>query len=296
MNKPNCVIIGAAKAGTTSLYVYLSEHPDVFLPQQLKEINYFSGANDRIKTEGEYLSLYNGSEKFPVRMDISTTYLYDENTPRKIRELLGPDVKIIAFLRNPVDATYSIWKQLKHFGSDPLSFEEALNAEKTRMKNRGSLQGWAPNYFYTDRYKYVPQLRRYFESFPAEQIRVYIFEEFFRDIEPNWRDLCEFIGASPTHRPESLGSVHNPGASGVKSALIRDLVVKNMAWKKYVTWLIPRDLKNKLKLKLDDWNKRKGGSGDELDARIKARLEIEFEGDVRGLEKMLKRSLREVWF
>jgi hypothetical protein len=293
MNKPNCVIIGAAKAGTTSLYVYLSEHPDVFLPRQLKEINYFSGANDRIKTETEYLSLYNGSEKFPVRMDISTSYLYDAETPKKIRELLGPDVKIIAFLRNPVDASYSLWKQMRHFGTEPLNFGEAIAAEQERIRDRSSLQGWPPNYFYTDRFKYVPQLQRYLDRFPRDQISVFIFEEFFGALEESWDKLCQCVRASPL-RPKNLGSIHNPSSDGIKSTLIRDIVVKDLWWKKPITRLMPAPLKNRLRLKLDDWNK--SGAETPLENDIRRRLQNEFDDDVRALEKMLGRKLGQIWF
>lgn len=293
MNKPNCVIIGAAKAGTTSLYVYLSEHPDVFLPQQLKEINYFSGANDRIKTENDYLSLYNGSKKFPVRMDISTTYLYDPDTPKKIRDLLGPDVKIIAFLRNPVDASYSLWKQMKHFGTEPLGFEDAVAAEQKRIRDRASLQGWPPNYFYTERFKYVPQLQRYLDHFSRDQISVFIFEEFFEALEEKWNGFCQLIGV-PLFRPAGLGAVHNPAADGIKSALVRDIIVKDLWWKKPIVKLMPASLKNRLRLKLDDWNK--SGAETPLENEIRRQLQGEFNDDVRDLEKMLGRKLDQIWF
>jgi len=295
MNKPNCVIIGAAKAGTTSLYVYLSEHPEIFLPQQLKEINYFSGANDRIKTESEYLSLYNGSEKFPVRMDISTTYLYDAETPKKIRELLGPDVKIIAFLRNPVDASNSLWKQMKHFGVESLAFDDAIAAESGRIHDpeiRARLTGWAPNFFYTERFKYSPQLERYLDCFPRDQVRIYIFEEFFSTLERSWSDLCAFMGVSIV-RPPSLGVVYNPGSTGIKSGLVRDILVQDLWWKKPFVKMLPASIKTKLRLKLDDWNKVAEETN--MPAGTRKNLENIFSEDIHSLSALIGRDMKYIW-
>ncbi|HTK85986.1 MAG TPA: sulfotransferase domain-containing protein [Patescibacteria group bacterium] len=297
MNKPNCVIIGAAKAGTTSLYFYLSEHPDVFLPQQLKEINYFSGANKRIKTESDYLALFNDSGTYKVRMDISTSYLYDFDTPQKIKQMLGEQVKIIAFLRNPVNASYSLWKQIRHYGHETLSFEDALQEERKRMTNSANvLKDWPPNYYYTDRYKYAPQLQRYFDVFSKDNIKVYIFEEFFSDLNGNWRDLCTFLGVDASFTPKRLGSIHNVGATGVKSTLIRDLIIKPFWWKKFFTWIIPARIKNRFKLKIDDWNKVRNGESEKPDNRTQELLQRIFFDDVRSLEALLGRSLDKIWF
>lgn len=299
MIKPNCVIIGAAKAGTTSLYRYLLSHPEVYLPREMKEIGYFSGANETVITEEDYLKLYEGSDNYPVRMDISTSYLYESQTPAKINDLLGGDTKIIVLLRNPINAAYSLWKQIRHFGTEPLSFEEALAVENQRINDtvvRKYLSGWAANYFYTDRYIYTPQLRRYLEYFPKEKIAIYIFEEFFDNLEKSWQDFCSFLDIDPSHKPVGFGVVHNPSGHGIRSSLLQKALNKNIWWKKAFVWAIPKGWKTPLRLTLDDLNKVKNTSDKKIDQTIKMHLQQLFSEDVRELEKLLHRPLNDVWF
>jgi hypothetical protein len=205
-------------------------------------------------------------------------------------------VKIIAFLRNPVDASYSLWKQIKYYGHESLSFEDALSAEKYRIHNRQALNGWPPNFFYTDRYKYSVQLQRYFDVFHSDKIKIFIFEEFFDAIKDGWKDMCVFLGIDPSFCPRDLGEVHNQGADKIKSNLIKDILLKDLWWKKPVTKLIPEPFKNRLRLKLDDWNKIRESGDSSPSEETQRHLQLIFKDDVRGLEKMVGRKLDQIWF
>ena len=295
--KPNVVLIGAAKAGTTSLYNYLLPHPQVFLPRERKEINYLAGVNQTVHSEEEYLSLYKSAASYPVRMDISTSYIYEKSAAQKIKAFLGPDVKVVAFLRNPVEASHSLWKQMRHYGGETLSFEAALDAETARRNDpmiRASLSGWDANYFYTDRYIYAPQLQRYYDVFPAAQIKIFIYEEFFNDLERGWKELCAFLDISSGFRPSNFGSVYNPAAAGRKSELIHNLIHKQMAVKKLVTWAIPEKTKTWLRIWLDDVNK-KHDTAETLSGNMRKQLKDVFKNDVRQLERLLNKSLEKSW-
>lgn len=300
MSVPRVIVVGAAKAGTTSLYRYLLGHPQVFLPRETKEINYFSGAGDVVRTQQAYLRLFDGADTSQVCMDISTSYLYDAGSAARIAELLGQDVKIIVMLRNPVNAAYSLWNQLRHFGDETGSFEDALALEGRRRQDpalRAELRGWHANYYYTDRYTYTPQLERYLAKFPKDNIAVHIFEEFFGDLQKSWNELCFFSGIDPAHQPANLGTVHNPSGQGIKSKLLHRTLYENLWWKKAFVWAIPEHLKTRLRLTLDDINKTRGSAaGNNLSDTTRLSLQAHFSDDVRALETVLGRSLADIWF
>lgn len=300
MTGPNILVVGAAKAGTTSLYRYLLGHPQVFMPRRMKEINYFSGANDAVRTEEEYLSLFEGADRNQVCVEISTSYLYEPNSAARISRLLGQEAKIVIIVRNPVDAAYSLWKQLRHFGDEPLSFEEALAAEEQRINDPevyGRLRGWPGNYYYTDRYRYTPQVERFLNHFPKENIALYVFEEFFGDIQGYWKQLCNFCGIESAYEPANLGSVHNQSGPGIKSEVLHRALYENLWWKKLFVWAIPKDWKPHLRLSLDDLNKTRESPGSEpLAEKTRDKLKKTFADDVRALEKILGKSLADIWF
>jgi hypothetical protein len=292
--KPNTVLIGAAKAGTTSLYNYLIQHPEVFLPPERKEINFLGGVNKTIETEEEYLDLYKFSERYPVRMDISTSYLYESTTAQTIKDFLGEDTKIIALVRNPMNASYSLWKQMRHYGHEPLSFEEALKAEAARRKDPTTLKGWAPNYYYADRYIYTPQLQRYFDAFPIQQIKVFVYEEFFENLELGWEELCNFINISPSFRPRGFGNVYNPASAGYKSKFLHNLIHEKMPIKRLTTWAMPERLKAWLRLRLDDLNKKQDKT-EVISNETYSSLRNFFISDIEILGKLLNKPLKTTW-
>src|SRR3954462_1224231 len=123
IRKPNFLIVGAAKSGTTSLFEYLRGHPDVFMPD-VKEASYFAGAG--VKNEADYLALFR--EAGPARAvgEASGAYLYLPDTARAIHDLLGPRVRIIVILRNPIDMAYSLWGHMVREGGEQLGFFDAL--------------------------------------------------------------------------------------------------------------------------------------------------------------------------
>jgi hypothetical protein len=233
-------------------------------------------------------------------MDVSTSYLYDAETPSKIAALLDNDVKIVAVLRNPIDAAFSMWGQMRYFGHEPLSFEDALAAEKGRMQNENfgaEIGHWPQNFYYTGKFKYVPQVRRYLEQFPRENVSILIFEEFFGNLEPSWRALCSFLEIDPSYTPPGFGKKHNQFAGGVKSKFLHDALYKKLWWKKALVWAIPAAWKPRIRITLGDLNKTGAPSEEEqmLPATRRALRDV-FHDDVRELEGILDRSLKDVWF
>ncbi len=196
--KPNFLIVGAAKCGTTTLVHWLKSHPDVFIPWQ-NEPSFFSVNEFRnnYKNIGEYLSLFSKATTAKAIGEKSTMYLYNELAPINIKKHLGNKVKIIIMLRDPVQMSYSLWRQNVRNCVEPLSFEEALAKEEDNFKSRDfrlNCLGEPAGFFYTRRALFSPQVKRYLEQFPRENILFVKLDDLSENPENTYRTILEFLG------------------------------------------------------------------------------------------------------
>ncbi|MGQ9662575.1 MAG: sulfotransferase domain-containing protein [Kiritimatiellia bacterium] len=132
MTLPNFLIVGAPKAGTTSLFDYLGQHPEVYTPPVKEPCFFSSGLPAFTHDLAEYEALFAGQTTQTAIGEASTTYLYDPDAARRIHDLL-PEARIIIMLRNPAERAYSEWAyNALQLACEPLSFEAALEAEEER--------------------------------------------------------------------------------------------------------------------------------------------------------------------
>jgi hypothetical protein len=212
---PNFLIVGAAKSGTTSLYYYLADHPDVYFPKVYKEPNFFSAteiAKTRIRLGrfrpiinewNEYKELFVDvkNEKAVGEASTETLYYYECSIPL-IKQYLG-DPRIVILLRNPVDQIFSRYSQLVRDGSEILSFEDALSAEDERIK-----AGWQFHYHYLRHAFYTKQVKAFLENFSF--VKVFIFEEFMTDIRRSVQEVCNFLQIDSDYISPNEGIRFNP--------------------------------------------------------------------------------------
>ena len=149
-NSIDFFLVGAARCGTTSLYNYINNSDDVFLPN-VKEPNFFSDVDSPntedyklpklgekyhakiIKDINVYNALYSDAKNSQLKGDTSPSYVWDINVANKLFEH-NPKAKIIMSLRHPVDRAYSHYIMNYYTGVDKKhSFEEALNAKKNQV-------------------------------------------------------------------------------------------------------------------------------------------------------------------
>lgn len=292
---PNFLIVGAAKSGTTSLYHYLKQHPDVFMPDW-KEPAFFAPRDaGGIQDEEEYRALFYGSEGKTAIGEASVAYLYASEAAKKIRDFLGPNTKIVMLLRNPVDMAYSNWGHQRREGYEALSFEEALQAEKERKKNPdfgNDLKTWIGDLLYCDRAHYPPQITRYDDALGADNVKIYIYEEFFSSGLPFWKDLCVFLGIESTFVPDA--EVHNR-AGRSRSKALQKILNERKFWKEPLKAVLPPSFRKKLKAKLYNFN-RADTPLEQMDKQTRELLEHLFADDVKWLEERIRRPLTELWF
>lgn len=282
---PNFVCVGAQKSGTTSLHDIISKHSDVFLPET-KEAHFFD-VDEKYRMGVDWwldnhFSTWSGESVAGV---FTPEYLFYEEVPKRIYDSLGPDVKILIVLRNPVERAYSHFLMSYRRGIETLEFEEALKRESSRVTNE-----YGRNHFsYIGRGLYFNQVKRYIDLFGADNILIMSFEE---DIVQNMpRSLIkvqQFIGV----KIESLDAknISNP-ASEARFKLINKWIYGKSAWKKMVRLFIPSSrIRAKFFFFIDSLNRKKAKKKS-LDPSLKLKLyEAYFSNDVRDLEKLTEKD------
>lgn len=130
MKLPDFIIIGAQKCGTTSLFNYLSKHPDVSLPEE-KEIHFF----DKFYNKGINWYKKNFLNDGMLTGEATPYYIYHPHVTVRISSCC-PNAKLIVMLRNPIDRAYSNFSMEKQRNNEPLAtFEEAIAAEPKRINH-----------------------------------------------------------------------------------------------------------------------------------------------------------------
>jgi hypothetical protein len=196
---PDFVILGAQRGGTTSLYAYLNDHPQVF-PAAEKEIHFVTDHFGR----GRDWYLGQFPEELPVDgiTGEATPYaLFHPLAPRRLR-LIAPCAKLIVLLRNPVERAYSQYLLEHARGDETLDFAAALDAEPERLAGIEEKLARDPHYMsrahkhasYLARGDYAPQLERWFNAFPREQFLVLRSEDLFEQPEATFAHVTGFLG------------------------------------------------------------------------------------------------------
>ena len=224
--RPTFLILGAQKAGTTSLHRYLTEHPAV-LRASPKEVRYFS--TNYARGEGWYRAQFPLRSRrvasrvragaWPAVGEASPQYLFHPLAPQRVHAF-DPALKLIAILRDPVDRAYSQYQMQLRWGYEHSTFEESLDREEAELEGElAKLYGDPPVYStlvnrisYVARGRYAEQLERWLALFPREQLLVLLSEELFAQPAEAVASVCRFLRI-PERR--AMSYPHLAGGGGV---------------------------------------------------------------------------------
>jgi Sulfotransferase domain len=286
--RPDFFIVGAAKSGTTSLYKYLIQHPSVFMPD-LKEPHFFGEwhPSTAVTDLAKYLDLFAGAPKEIQAGEATTAYLYSRTAAQEIKRF-QPHAKILMVLRNPVDRAYSnYWDQREGKYSEqkdpaePLSFEEALDAEPRRIS-----QGWGYAFHYVEGSRYAEQVARYLDVFGHKAVQIHLFEDFIRDAKRICRDTFSFLQVDPDY-PIEVGKAYNPSGPP-RSVLLSKLVYDRMIIKEPIKKVLPVALRRNIK----EWVRAKNARpAPKMNPETRSRLQAIFREDILRLEELIGRDL-----
>lgn len=245
---PNFLIIGAQKAGTTSLLNYLSGHPDIFVPDD-KEVSRFyddEGYNSRFNSfpYEKYFSAWKG-QKYAGNAPVNTMYFSDV-TSRNIYSF-NPEMKLIAILRNPIDRAYSAYWYFVHDGVETENFESALEREKEIIK-RGTFEEQA-NFTYVSHGYYLQQLVPFFEIFEKKQVLILLYDDFEQNPALSLKEIYSFLGLEEHYPQEVFHKKYNV-ASSPRFTFLHELVYRDNLIKSAYKYLLPEDFRYKIRFSM----------------------------------------------
>jgi hypothetical protein len=294
---PTFFAVGAAKAGTTSLYRYLGSHPEIFV-SPVKEPFFFSFMDEDPHFEGphddeinqdiitdphRYRRLFDEATAEQERGEFSNSYLYFLRSAPRIREWV-PDAKILIMLRDPVRRAFSHYLQGRMLGHEHLSFEEALAREEKR-----EAQNWRWHYQYRDQSRYAEAVQTYLDRFGREQVHVVIFDDFVTDTRQTVRQIARFLGVNEDFYDSYEFSRHNETVLP-RSEVIHTLFQSENVIRKIARALTPLSFRRWMAdfVKSLNYGQEQKPT---LDPDTEMELQKEFRADVKQLEDLIGRDL-----
>lgn len=291
---PNFFIAGAPKAGTTALYLYLKQHPAVFLPEPaMKEPHYFAPELRHptfVRTPAEYEALFEPGQGRARLGEASVFYLFSKEAANRIHTF-DPKARIIIMLRDPVDMIYALHNEHFTNGIEKYrSFQEALAAEERRRTGEEWVgAGLSPElFFYREIAAYSAQVERYCALFPREQIHFVFFEDFGADTAREYQRTLEFLGVDSSFQP-AFPRV-NESRRLRSRTLQRLLLARPKLLQKAARCLSPTWLRHGLLNLAFRYNAPLGRRAP-LDAGLQEQLRFQFTPDVKNLARLTGRDL-----
>ena len=287
MTMPNFLIIGAMKSGTTALYYYLEQHPEIYM-SPVKEPNFFSSqeqenAADAVTNIGAYQQLFRGASGKKAIGEASHSYLYDPGAAAEIRRYV-PEAKLIAILRNPIDRAYSHFLHMVRSGTEPLDdFAQALQEEGAGIHKGRTFQD------YIRRGLYYDQLKRYFGMFPREQVRVYLYEDLSEAPISTVQDAFRFLKVNDSFVPDV--SLRRNVSGHPKYKTLDGLLRRQSRIKHAAKIYLPARMRWRLSKAFDDLKTRNLVEPPPLQTEVRRRLISVNREDILKLQDLIHRDL-----
>jgi hypothetical protein len=313
MNIPNFFIIGVVKGGTTSLYNYLLQHPDIYF-SPIKETNFFARHNinetnlikeyaldikidlkkyftngmkevihiAHIKSIKDYEFLFSKANSQKIIGEISNSYSICSKAIPEIKKY-NPKAKLLIMLRNPVSR---IWSQYIMNLSEGKTVEKNFIKEIETDFNKEN-KGWGVSHQYLELGLYYEQILRILKYFPKEQFKILFFEDYIKNTQNTLKEIFEFLEID-TNYIINFSSKHNK-ASLPRSKKINALLVKIGILKKLKDFF-GRETRKKLKGLLYTDKNLPG-----INIHDKQYLISFYRDDVEKLSKLVKTDLIEKW-
>jgi hypothetical protein len=296
---PDFLLVGAAKSATSSLSLYLDQHPQIAMASQ-KESWFFSFygkppeydspgvLSDVVSDLDTYTRLYDGATLEQKLGDACPSYLYTyEDTIRNIQQLYSAEalakLKIIISLREPVGRAYSQYYTFKRKVQEPLSFDHAIQSDTI---NKRLQENWNIFYDYLGFGMYASQVEAFQQAFGKDRVHVLLYEDIRSDIQKTCRDIYDFLEIAPDVVVDDRHKINAISGEPRLKWVVAGLFSKNRL-KRAISAIIPQKLRMtiiylvfKVQLKRES-----------LDEETFRQLSQHFTQDISRLEKLIDRDL-----
>jgi hypothetical protein len=326
MSNIGFLIIGAPKAGTTSLFEYMRQHPEIHMPAN-KEVYFFN--MDSIYQRGwdwYQTTMLRDAPLGTVCGEATTEYIrgapwrdltsdkcedvaasvdhresVEEIIPRRVKQFL-PDVKLICVLRDPVTRAYSHHLMVKMERADPRSFDEAIAQlmepvamEQARIEP-SRINGYIVNG------EYARLLAGFLRVFAREQLMVIFSDELAQEPVETLAKLFDFVGVSADFVPENLGRHFRAAAARQRipglNLITWHVNVARVRWARALWFALPDHVRLDIyriygvaSYRVQLWNARRGSVSEDISPAARRRLIDHFLPDSEALGDMLDRDI-----
>ena len=291
MNTPNLFIVGAPKCGTTSMYEYLKQHPDIFMIEN-KEPQFFNTDHkyETRQSSKVYFKQFETEEKVKYLGEATPMYLYSNEAPENIKKI-SPDAKIIIMVRRPADIVYSRYLQnLKNGVENAKTFLQALQLEETRKKGRKiPKNNQAVERLYYSMYpKYEQPIRKYMNAFGKKNVKVILFDNLKKDTEKVVRETCEFLEINSDYNYQAL--VYNKAKKNRLNWLHRFYKYPPKSLKKIARLVFNEKQRAEIFKTFIRFN-QKNYEKEDMDSAIEQKINVENLHETEFLEQFLQTDL-----
>ncbi len=288
---PNFMILGAAKAGTTTLFNLMKQHPQVHMPFTKEPMFFSHDDNYRRGLDWYRRTYFRKAGTCPVRGEATPHYLYwSEKVAERIRQAYqGRTIRFVVIFRDPVDRAYSWYWNMVREGREDLPFEAALEAEPRRLQENASRlrRTGSMTYGYARGSCYASALKPFLDLFPRQDFHFLIQEDLNRDFSHALPRLMKFLDLDAGITLRQMTS--NP-ATMPRNPRLQSLLQRQSDIREILKALIPLRLRYAIKTRLLSANARPMPYH-ELDAGLEASLRSQLAPEIRRLEAMIGRDL-----
>jgi hypothetical protein len=284
MTLPNFLVIGAGRSGTTSLYHYLRQHPQIFM-SGIKETNFFAydGEEDPyafpIRTLGAYEALFAGANRHRAVGEASPVYLTRPSVVGRIERLI-PRARFIALVRDPADRAYAAYLAERRRGTERRSFDRALRDYRRGGEGPPQLAYFEPGFYHA-------HVTRYLARFERGRVALHLHEDFARDPLALMARVYRFLEVEDDFVPDTSVRYN---ATGLPQNRLLDAVVRTSTLKRNLKARMPYLLRKPV-MALGTAINRRNLVKPALPREVRSELIALYRDDIVKLQDLIQRDL-----
>ena len=284
IKRPNFFFVGHTRSGTTSLKEELEQHPEIYFyyPKSWQKPNGPFGFESSFKNEEEFLEEFRGVKEKRVGQKRGD-YLSCPWAAKRIKKF-SPNAKIIMTLRNPIDVMYSLHATML-YRETVEDVGKALKMEEERKKKYGYEiipKKYHPHMLYRETVRYPQQVKRYFELFGEENVKVTIFDEYIKNKSSTLRDILNFLDVNEDFEIKHVST--NAGRK-YRNRTIHSAVMTNKFGVRGILRNIPGSAKIYRKINNNEFTRKT------LEPSLRKSLQSDLKKEIDELSLMLKKDL-----
>ncbi len=290
---PNTFLIGAQKAATTSVYSWISQHPNICGPMAVKDYGFFTRDDFFNKGFSSLSSFYEEVYKNEeIIIQGSVHYIYFEKALERIKEF-NPDAKFILLLRSPIDRAISAYEYAVKFNYEDLPIYEAFSLESKRLLD-DDIQVLS-QLTYKHHGLYFKQIQSFLKLFKREQLEIVLYEDISKNPEQVVKNIFSFLGVDPNIELnfKSFNVTGEVKSKEFQKVVFGNGTIRNFLVQKVLKKILPHKFTAKLKWKIIDLNTKDKKSNylNKINEDLREELFDFFREDIDQLEQFLSRDL-----